>query len=177
MSEAELWAEIARIKGQMGGIRSDTLRAKDNPDRTIRAFYNSNAGNVIAHNTVTIFNFEDKVEDTHNCVTVGAAWKFTSPVSSGYIVSCGILWQTNAGWEAGERLGLLLYQGGAAIALLDLDNNIAANEVAFCGGSAPVYLKTNEYIDLRVYQDSDGDLTADTTATYVWCRIIQTRFI
>jgi len=179
MSEEELWAKIRHLEGQMNDIRRATLRAKENPDRTVYAFYQSNAENAVAHATLTIFNFEDKVIDTHNCVTVGAAWKFTAPMTANYIAATGILWAANAEWAAGEALSLQLYKNGVFYCSVNQMNNQVANSQCFIGGSIPIYLKTGDYISFKIYHNMGvgTTLTAYSGAEYVWCAICQARFI
>ena len=172
-----LWKKINHLENQMNDIRRATLRAKENPDRTVYAFYQSNAGQVIPNGVATVFNFEDKVYDTHSAVTIGAAWKFTAPISAVYLATSKIRWQATADWATTERLGFYVYKNGVQYAILDGRWSQATNEETLCGGDCPVYLKTGEYINFVVNQLCGGDLTANTTAAFVWCSVVQLRFI
>ena len=172
-----LWKKINHLENMMNDIRRATLRAKENPDRTVYAFYQSNAGQVVPNGVATVFNFEDKVYDTHSAVTVGATWKFTAPMSAVYLAADCIRWQATADWATTERLANYVYKNGVQYALLDGSWSMATNEEAFCGGSVPIYLKTGDYIDFEVNQLCGGNLTASTTAAFVWCSVVQLRFI
>ena len=178
MEETDLlWKKINHLENQMNDIRRATLRAKENPDRTVFASYTSNAQNALATADWRLFNFEDKVYDTHNAVTVGAAWKFTAPVTSTYIAAAGILFVASANWAIGDTLALAVYKNGVLYRRIYSDKNIDANTESWCGGSLPIYLLTNEYISFYVYNGSGGDITASVTAANVWCAICQERFI
>jgi len=45
----------------------------------VGAIYNSNAGQTIVKGASTVINFEDKVYDPLNLVSVGGGWIFTAP--------------------------------------------------------------------------------------------------
>jgi len=52
----------------------------------VRAEYGVLANTVQIGTSGTIINFHNRIEDTHNCVTTGASWKFTAPIDGVYSI-------------------------------------------------------------------------------------------
>lgn len=70
------------------------------------ARYKTGAGNSISNNTNTVIDFGSRDFDSCNCVTTGASWVYTVPVTGDYFVSSQIVFDNGAGWDAGERIEL-----------------------------------------------------------------------
>lgn len=104
----------------------------------------------------TIINFQTKVIDKYNTVTVGPSWKFTSPKSSLYTLTEDIV--ATAGGA------LRLYKGGNALYYGGHINGGGQ----FGNSSWTVYLAKNEYIDFRFS-------SAVTASSSAWCSIIEKR--
>ena len=125
------------------------------------AAYTTNAGQTVNDITTTIIDFEDQVHDTDSCVTTGAAWKFTASTPGYYLVQASILFNTTTTWTETEISCLYLYKNGTAIYVLDREtDHSSANHYLHNYGSGLVYLNgTTDYLDIRVYQNSGGNLT------------------
>jgi hypothetical protein len=117
------------------------------------ARYQTNAGQSIANNLVAIVDFEDKIYDTHNAVTIGASWHFHAPVGGYYAVAAGILFSSTNTWADGEDGQIQIFKNGAAHSYIDRKDNY--------GSAASVYmhLAATETIDIRIFQTSGGALT------------------
>lgn len=133
---------------------------------TIAAIYTTNAGQSIPNLTNTIVDFEDKVQDTHNAVTTGAAWKFTAPEAGYYQVNGVVLFTATATWADGEEARFELVVNGATEVFLDYQDHhgSASGIYMLIGGGGLVYLDANDYLDIRVYQASGAALTLHADA-------------
>jgi hypothetical protein len=135
----------------------------------VAAAYRTNTGQTCTSGSFKLIDFEDRDFDTHSAVTTGASWKFTAPAAGKYRVSGNVLIQAAAGWEAGESLQLALFKNGSAVTNIGQAIQTASHSQALAvGGSCLVALNAGDYIDLRVFQDSDSDKTTDTGNTYCW---------
>ena len=76
-----------------------------------KAIYESNSGQSITV-AVVVINFEDKETDTHNAVTVGAAWKWTAPQAGFARVNASIYFQ-NITTASGDVVGLAVRKNGS----------------------------------------------------------------
>jgi hypothetical protein len=161
-------------------IRADAaLQAQiDNLSTTKRrvpivASYATDAGQVIAHNTETVIDFEEVVRDTHSAVTVGAAWKFTAPVAADYVVSVAILMGATNQWAAGESADLRLWKNGALFRGLDRKDNFSGATAQYMqlSGTSTIYLSAGEYIDVRLIQMSGISLGLFASVVNNWISI------
>jgi hypothetical protein len=161
-------------------IRADaSLQAQiDNLSTTKRrvpivASYATDAGQAIANNTETIINFEDPVRDTHSAVTVGAAWKFTAPVTADYVVSVAVLMGATNQWAAGESADLRLWKNGALFRGLDRKDNFSGATAQYMqlSGGTTIYLSAGEYIDVRLIQMSGISLGLFASVVNNWISI------
>lgn len=139
------------------------------------ARYNSNsAQNVVNNTAVAIINFEDQVYDPDSLVTTGANWKFTAPVTGYYHVDTLVLFANNTGWANGERGLLQLFKDGVALADLDRQDNYSGggpSQAMLLKGSITIDLAATHYIDLRVAQNSGGDIALSNDPQAVWVNI------
>ncbi len=124
------------------------------------ARYKTAAAQEIANSTVTIVNFETEQYDTHDAVTVGAAWHFTAPVTGYYLVTSYIRFTASTGWTDTETVEYLLYRNGSQYSALDRKDSFGSGSsiYAFANGSDIVYLAAGDTIDLRVLQTSGAAL-------------------
>jgi hypothetical protein len=132
----------------------------------ISARYTSNAGQSIPSASLTIINFEDKVDDSHGRVTTGAAWKFTSGTNAKYEVTVKATLNGDTGLVAPEAVYIDLYVNGVFYSRLDYDDVTwqANNNTKTMTGSDDVTLTSNDYIDVRIYQASGAAITMVSSA-------------
>jgi len=123
------------------------------------------AGQVIPNGADTIIDFGTVIEDTHTQVTTGAAWKFTCKLAGLYLVTARIMFGSTATWAAGETGALYVYRNGISIDSLDRkDNYSTSTPYMQVNGSVLVRLALTDYVDIRVYQNSGGNLPLYPTA-------------
>jgi hypothetical protein len=131
--------------------------------------------NAIANASATIVNFSVKEAETHaNTVTTGAgAWKFTAPVAGYYRVTSMVMSATGAGWTLGEAWDLTLYKGGAYQRTFARHISSLTHAGAMCAqGATTIWLNAQEYVDVRVIQNSGTDpLNTTSTDDYAWIEI------
>lgn len=141
----------------------------------VGARYNSNAAQTIVNNaTIAIVDFEDQVYDSGSLVTTGAAWKFTAPSTGYYHIDVYLLFAANTGWAVGERGLLHLYKNNAVFVALDRKDDIgnaASGSQLALHGSVTIALAATDYIDVRVAQNSGGNIALSNAATDVWINI------
>ena len=87
-------------------------------------------------------------------MTIGAAWKFTAPMSGTYQVSAHMLTGSVA-WTAVDELSLAVFKGGVTYANLTNPRIQASNtyRVDLSGKPTTIKLLSGEYIDIRHYTD------------------------
>lgn len=133
------------------------------------ARYETNAGQTINNDTITIINFEDLAFDTASAVTVGAAWKFTVPAGQTgyYFVNAMAMLASDAGWEVGEAAYLAAYVDAAnPVRLTSVYPQAAGTFFMPMSGSCILYAAAASYIDVRIYQNSDNNIALYNNATY-----------
>ena len=135
---------------------------------TIAAIYTTAAGQSIANVTETVVDFGTKVQDTHDAVTTGAAWRFTAPTAGFYQVSARVLFTYTTGWADGEVGSLRILVNGAGLVYLDRKDNYGSASSNFMqlGGSALVYLGAGDYLEVRALQGSGAALALYNVADY-----------
>lgn len=153
----------------------NTMSTAELAVRSARARYSTNAGQSISNATTTILNFEDKSYDTHNAVTTGGSWKFTAPSTGYFRVTARALFTNTSNWNAGEYAQLSIYKGGSIYSHLDYKDNYFSGTAMFAsvGGADVVYLLKDEYIDIRIYQNTGSAFTIDSSAVYTHVEIEQ----
>lgn len=151
-----------KIEARMRSLRQTTLQDKTTPDRTIASRYATNAGQSIENGAAAaIINFEDPIYDPFGCVTVGAAWKWTSPGVGIVTVKAMVLFEGTATWTQAEDATLYIYKNGStysAIARKDSISNSLGNQYMDLVGSDDVAVVTGDYLDIRIVQHSGGAL-------------------
>lgn len=166
-------------------IRADAqLQAQiDNLSTTKRrvpivASYATDAGQVIAHNTETVIDFEEVVRDTHTAVKRPPepgipTWRFIAPVAADYVVSVAILIGATNQWAAGESADLRLWKNGALFRGLDRKDNFSGATAQYMqlSGNTTIYLTTGEYIDVRLIQMSGISLGLFASVVNNWISI------
>ena len=129
--------------------------------------YETTTAQSIDNNSDEIIDYDTKSTSNGGAITVttGAAWKATANVSGWYGVGGSFGLASDAGWESTERAKLSLYVDGVLKRVLQTVSPHTATLTLSCAGYAEVYLAKNSYVDLRAFQDSDGAIALDTSAT------------
>lgn len=103
-----------------------------------------------------IIDYATMVYDTHNAVTTGATWKFTTPIGcSGYYLISAALHPTVAAF-------ISIFKNGTQV--IRLAQTASAGGVI--NGSFTLYLNENDYIDIR-----SSTASINATALYNWISI------
>lgn len=163
------WRVYAKADGLYyvddAGTETGPLAAATSAPAVVAARYTTNAGQTIATTATDILNFEDKVYDTDNAVTTGAAWKFTAPSTGYYHVDVAILTASSTAWETTEIVIIYLYiDGSLNCELYRHRMQTTANPFLISlSGSIDIYLAEDSYFDIRLFQNSDSDLSLYTT--------------
>jgi hypothetical protein len=129
----------------------------------IKSLYKTDAGQSISNATTTIVDFGTVVSSPQNCVTTGASWKFTSPKTTTYSVKAKITFNTSST----SYRDVYLYKNGSKVESAEIQPANASGGLLFT-----VYLVTDidlaidDYIDIRVEQNSGGALALSTSAGF-----------
>ena len=141
----------------------------------VAARYSSTAGQSIANATTAIVNFATRTHDTHNAVTVGASWKFTSPKSSFFVISSNLKFANSLSWTANGGLSINIYKNGVIYSNSGISNQ-AVNSSA-TGASTniigTIYLNKGDYVDIRVSHGESSGRALNTTGTSVYIDIME----
>jgi hypothetical protein len=133
---------------------------------SVSARYSTAAGDPMPSGaTATIINFVTKSYDSHNAVTVGAAWKFTAPISGKYEVISNVRYENVQSWAAGSYVDARLYKNGSIVS--DCDTLITTSITPGQGPSAQmvdkIKLLAGDYIDIR---STHGEATTRNLVAY-----------
>lgn len=134
----------------------------------VAAIYNTDAGQSIPNSEPTIVNFDTKVQDTHNAVTTGTAWKFTAPVAGFYQVTGVVLFTGTTTWSEGER-GLLSFNVNDVVVIYvgrTHSYGTSLNMYMQIAGSVVIYLNEGDDFSLTVNQSSGAALALLNQVAY-----------
>jgi hypothetical protein len=146
------FVSVERISGPSAVMAAERVFAR----------YSTNTAQSISNNSATVVNFEDVTTDSHAAVTVGASWKFTAPRADVYRVSSIVSLASDAGWEVGETAYIALYKNGSIYSYLNrFICQATATMTVSMNGSDEVSLNAGDYIQIYVYQNSDGAIALD----------------
>lgn len=130
---------------------------------TVKASYASNTGQATSDGVTSIFDFEDKISDSHNAVTTGGSWKFTAPISGSYLVSAFILTQNFSFSSIGNVIEASVYKNGSyfqRLSRLAGPHTSASSQVL--SGNLIINLLQGDYIDLRFNNGAGVTVTSST---------------
>lgn len=134
----------------------------------VAARYSTSVGQSI--NSSTIIDYATKDFDTHNAVTTGGSWKFTSP-STGYYRVSAMVGTASAAWTAGQGLYAELRKNGSLSFYLNrLQVTASYTDEVFISGTGSIYLSAGDYIDLRGTADR-GATNLKTSGSFNWISI------
>ena len=134
------------------------------------AVYESNTNSSMANGT-TVIDYEDRVYDNYNCVTVGASWVFTCPIPGTYEVTATARLTADGGWEVNESAQLHLFKG------VTLNRVIGqwywgSSTIATVNGTGLVAgCVAGDTLQVKMVQDSDAAITLNGTATMNWISV------
>ncbi len=138
----------------------------------VSARYTTNAGQLInSAGSDEIVNYEDKVYDTHNAVTIGASWVFTSPVDAYYSVNA-VVNSSDAQTGANEIGNISIMKNGTRFSNTQIYGNPTdyIYRMPSITISDLVYLKKGEYISIGAWGSWSGssfNLVADGVRNWV----------
>lgn len=126
--------------------------------------YETNTGQSIPNNSITIVDYEDKVFSSHGAVTVGASWAFTAPVSGVYRVMGAIEWGDGS-WDAGEISFFQVHFSASSVRRLSLLEAAATvTSIHNHSGMCEVRLTKGETLNFRCLQQTGGSLALNGAA-------------
>ena len=135
---------------------SSLVQVSDSTEtRIVAARYTTNAGQNIPNATVTIVDFEDKIYDTHNLVTVGASWKFTAAISGYYRVTARVGWST---MSTTNNYNVYVYKNGSVYSRVSSSGDSPIILIA-----DTILLSPGDFIDIRTDQDTGGAVTLSSS--------------
>jgi hypothetical protein len=121
-----IYIGIQRLSGPSVVAASETVAAK---------YYLAGA---VSTSTTQPINFATKSYDTHNAVTTGASWRFTTPVSGLYRIS-NVFVNGSA-----PTVDVALYVNGISSDIMESGDNSR-----YWNGTTSIRLNAGDYIDLR----------------------------
>jgi hypothetical protein len=140
-------------------------------ESTVYAEYTSNAGQVITALTNSIIDFEDKVIDTHGCVTTGTSWKFTAPKTGYYACNLHFLINSSGAFSGTEKITAAVFKNGSVNKTFTYDYPATGDSYTGRNCSFEIYLLQGQYFDIRVSQDSGGSLSLNTNTDQNWITV------
>ncbi len=143
----------------MRPVNSTILRKADDPRSICVARYKTSTAQPIAHNTPVVINFDTKVVDTHDAVTVGVNWRFAAPYTMAVFGKMAALLAPSNAWTVEEYAYAGLRLNGVLdeyLSFRDNDNTAAgARFTQTLGGPFALKLEAGQYIDFVIFQISD----------------------
>jgi hypothetical protein len=137
----------------------------------VYAKYSNGTATFITSNLV-IVNYDTKVEDTHNAVTVGASWKFTAPYSGLYSIQASVVTGiVNAALVGYQYFSALVKNGTTYMYETKKYVTVAGNDVYSFPLSKTIRLLAGDYIDVEIYKND----TASASLSGVYNEISITR--
>jgi hypothetical protein len=121
--------------------------------------YETAAAPTMVNGADTIVDFATLTYDPNSLVTVGAAWKFTAKEDGYYDVGVMIQFAATTTWALGEVARIAIWKNGVAYRHLDFNDNYSNTSMRkTLKGVGQIYLLAGDYIDIRCYQASGGNL-------------------
>jgi hypothetical protein len=133
----------------------------------VTAVYDS-AGTSIT-NADTIVQFNTRVDDTLNCVTTGASWKFVAPVpyTTKYLVTVCLKFAAQTIGTGGIQFMRVYKNNSATVQYLDYKIiSSITTQIVLLTGAIQLELAAGDYIDIRANNNTTTSLAGDSS-----CRI------
>ena len=135
---------------------------------TVYAYYCSATTSSVANSVILQWN--TKVEDTHNAVTTGAAWKFTAPVAGLYDVVCQ-LETADAALVPGDVVQFNIFQNTTAATTFGSCECADGTAPLIAAGSAKIRLAAGDYIQVKASTAKTGLTMYNNDARWNWVQI------
>lgn len=119
------------------GWGSNMLLSSETDNRPVVAYYKT-ANSAVSASPSTPVDFSVKIEDTHNAVTTGSSWRFTSPRSSRYQIALRNYYGTS-------DVVVSMYKNGSLETVIVRSRSTSDSETY----SFFIKLNTGEYVDIR----------------------------
>lgn len=143
------------------GWSSSCQMSDDADTRVVAAKYETANSDSITNNSEERVCYDTKIFDTHNAVSftnfAGQDWKFTAPISGYYKITANHSLNASAGWSGTEFYSLRIYKNNVQTVerfyyptTANVENTISISDL--------VSLNKNDYIDVRAFQLSGGDI-------------------
>lgn len=154
LATAGTWAEAGDELSLMPFIKQPVV-----------ARYTSSATTALTGSTEIRVDYETKVIDTHNAVTVGASWVFTAPKAALYLVKfCERITGT---WTVGDTVESNIVKTGSTYSTPQFLNFQAAGTYNLhLQGSSIVSLAVGDTIAITIRQDNGASAALENAASY-----------
>lgn len=135
------------------------------------------SGQYIPHNTATIINYANVVQDSHSAITTGASWKFTAPKSGYYTISATVAFESehHTGITPDDEglVILCIYVDGAAVIEFPwapVDSAMSPYLRPGVNGTITLYLAADSYVQVKttqnfVYNSGNGTYLVESHIT------------
>jgi len=137
-------------------------------EEKVYAKYRSDAGQSIANASWVTVNYEDKIGDSHNAVTVGSNWKFIAPKKMRFVLSASLS-VYNTSWTSGETAYLRVVSDNTNVNDMRLDQITVDSTITkylFVGGTDTYELNKGEYIQVDLQQNTGAAVTLHTNEIF-----------
>lgn len=155
----------------VGWSAGNTISSTQANFQNVTARYTKNSAQSITSGaSQAIVDFATKSHDDFNTVATGASWRFTAPAKMTISVKAKFFLQSGASWASGtEQASIYIYKNGAQYSANAGVQTATHTTSIECAITDDVKLNAEEYIDIRVYQNSGStlDIIADTALSYV----------
>jgi hypothetical protein len=139
---------------------------------TVIARCTSSTGFALPSGAETIIGFNASTFDSHGAITLGAAFRFTAPVSGKYEVTVSVLISGDSDFEAGEEAFLSIYKNGTRYNYMANYEHIATVVANVqLAGSDIVQLNAGDYINVQLFHNFDNTENLFNNAEQNWITI------
>lgn len=155
MSEAELWAEIKRLKSQVAELATRERK------RNIGSRVYRSTSQTLTTGAPAAISFDTERYDLGGFWVVGSPTRLTVPVTGRYLITACAAFASNA---TGVR-NIDLRIGGATVIGSQLQ--VAASGIITIVSVATVYeIAASDYVEMICFQNSLGNLNVNSTGNY-----------
>jgi hypothetical protein len=154
--------------------RLTNLEAHEPP--IVAAMYTQTSGTTTIGTSDTVINFDTKVLDTRNAVTVGAGWVFTVPIAGYYQVTSCVRFAANSDFDKDNSAVLKLYVNGGYGKNLDFFEGFDQDTsyTVSLSGTGMLHCAVGDTLDIRASQDAAvGGIASVATAALTWVDIFK----
>lgn len=123
----------------------------------------------IANNSAAKVEYDEEQFDERGEYDPGTNHRFTAITAGIYAVHAALMFAATDTFAGAEYAALYVYKDGALESVLDRKDQLDANagtSYVQLGGSDLVFLETDEYIEIHVFQNSGGALALHGDSDY-----------